>query len=608
MNVHDPRQWFVEKKLEQVIKPPYAPEMQVTPLSQYSDNVIRFDRSTVPFGSKDKAKIDLLAACLLAVGRKSGLHPERDARLLETLKQMAVCYIFRLDILPQRRVKVSSPSTAHRDIAQSRKFLTAVREAGLSCISELTPEICEKVLTLAAPGGKSRDLYIGVVRDLMIMSRCGLLIPPVGNYQFEFESSDEPHDTTAPKGKQALEEGETEALLALSIFYLNKASLIVDAIAIIREDPLSPSRLKSKLASELPVVADLQDWTLESVLTILLSIACANLIFFHLGLRPSELLSLQRGFVRILEDGDALDLARVSLRFLRTKGMPKPKLREIKVHPMMKRVSDALEALLDVTQPSSNYIFPKESSDEELGGRMLVHKMNKFSSVNGIPIPLSGYNWRKTTIELITRLVTNGLSIAASLMDHLSKNETAGYALSNPLLQDDLQTSIIGIWRDRGGSLFKTAMAGQPLGGRAGERITQLLSPHITSLDIGLTEKEFVDDMVSQQVYPIKVAPGVYCVKTQGSRGACSKSSLDMMPDTANCSAVCAFQLQMPEREHVVRENLQGIGQFLDGQASRMQKRYAVQQLLDQLEAWPELKPVLEAHLSDNRKIRRWFK
>jgi len=600
-------EWVVAIKVKEVKRPPYLPDMRFTPLSVYRDNVVLFPPDATTAGSKRKAVVNLLGAGRFKARKVAGLRKDIDAALLEALKQAAVCYIFTREILPLRRKKLSAVATIHREVISVRRLLLAFREVGVSCLSSVTPSRLREALTFAA-GGNSSDYHFEVFLDLIEMSRNGMLLPALPDYDWEHEVDDSPKDLTAAKGKQALSESETEALLRPALEIFEHRSAIIDAIRDIRQHEVSPIDVKASISQIIPVLQEIEPRHILDSLVVLIMIACTTLIGFHLGLRPSELLSLRRNFISSRSGSPALDEEKITLKFTRSKGVPRPVVRTIRVHPFLKLVADTLEDILDATGETSDHIFPSPSKHEEMSLADLSNRMRKFCRLIKAPAKVTGYSWRKTVIDLLVRLMTDGLTIAAVIMDHIDKNETAGYALSSPHLADDLQTGVRKVWSNRLAAIFEQATGPETLGGAAGIRFQQFLAEHTTATDLQMSQEEFVADAMSQHIYPIKVGPGKFCVKPPCARGSCSLISRDVLADSANCKAGCEHHLQMPERKKIVEENINNLKKFLNcKENSQMQKIYAVNQLCDQIEAWPDLRGLLESVIASDPSIRNWF-
>jgi len=228
MEVAEETLWFANRKVQTVIRPPYTIDFQVTAKSKYGDPVIEFDRSNFAPGSKHQSEIKLFANAVFRGRKTKGLTPN-DAALLETLRQIIVCYIYRFEIFPGRKVKVPKGLTVFRLATNARRFLIAIRETGVNCISRLTPEAVDKVLQLVESSNESRLLYIDLFQDMIHMSSHGLLEPSLPSFEWEFSVTKSTKDTTAPRGKQALSEDQLQVLLVASIANINRARLLLVA-------------------------------------------------------------------------------------------------------------------------------------------------------------------------------------------------------------------------------------------------------------------------------------------------------------------------------------------------------------------------------------------
>lgn len=599
------RVWFVVNALSVEASPPYRGDLEVTPGYYFSDDGWYFPPENLTPGRRKKDGIDFVGKASFGnnvVGRLSS-----NSLLLVQLKEVAVVHLFRLDVI-KTWLNVSNAGFFYEHMRAIKRFFIAMKTAGLNSLSDLSPLNLPEVRALMS-GTKTRAFGF-ILLKLIQISQAGLVRDGLKPYKWEIDIDDEDgDDTTRERGAQPLTAEQAGLLLKLSKTYISLASEISAEIRALA-DPTSPKKAISKrLKSKIPAILDnLPNGKDRANLHLLVEIAAANLQSFHFGFRPSELLSIRTGFiVGLLSDPEGQD---PKIRFLRTKNVPTPTVRELRVDPYLREVELAVEDVRNAMNARSDFIYSHPNSEWEMTGTMLIYRLNRFCELHNLNFSITGYTWRKTVVDIMVRVITEAIPILQHLLGHISPTETVGYALSSPLLQPEIQAGVMQVYTRRAGTLFETATGSDAkLGGLAGKRLHKLLSPDITSEDLGLTKEEFVEDCIAEGNLPIKVAEGVYCVRGKLGRGLCSIDSGDLLADPANCSAACNFQVQMPERRDVVKENMINLGKLLESStASRMQKRYAVNQVSEQLVAWPELIEFRDELIKTNPQLTQRFK
>ncbi len=604
ISLDDQRLWIVVNALSLDASPPYRDDLEVTPGCFFGDHGWYFPLENLTPGRRKKNGIDFLTAANLAntVGR---LIP--GSLLLLQLKDVGVVHVFRLDVL-KSRINVSNGGFFTERMTSIKRFFIAMKIIGLNSLSDLTPFNLPQVRALMST--TKADNFGFILSQLILISQAGLVRDGLRAYEWEIDvDDDDGEDTTSERGTQPLTAEEAGTLLKLSRTYISLSSEISSEIRAL-SDPISPqAAISNGLKAKLP--ANLQDLDAQwhsTTLHLLVEVSSANLGCYHFGFRPSELLSIRKGFiVTILDDPDDQDLR---IKFIRTKNVSTPTSRELRVDPYLREVEAAIEDVRDALNAQSDFIYSHPNSEWEMSYNRYLYRLKRFCQLHGLDFNLTGYTWRKTVVDIMVRVITEAIPILQHILGHVSETESVGYALSSPLLQPEIQAGVMQVYTRRAGTLFETATSSvTELGGLAGKRLQKLLSSDINSEDLGMTKEEFVEDCIAEGNFPIKVAEGVYCVRGKLGRGLCSIDSGDLLADPANCSAACNFQVQMPERRDVVKENMANLGKLLSSDTvPRMQKVHAVNQVNEQLVAWPELVEFREELLKLDPQLIKWFK
>ncbi|MEH2698997.1 MULTISPECIES: hypothetical protein [Rhizobium] len=610
MQLNEQRVWYAACSLQVEVTPPYDDMLQVTPSSGMSEgsffhqNGWYFPPENIPAGRKAKDGVYFLSPCFYSNNVTGYLLPR--SFLLRQLKEVGVVHLFRTEVIKDTRV-VPTAGFFYQHMSKMKRFFVAMKIIGLQSLSELTPFNLNDVQKLMH-GLKARE-FAFILTKLVKISRAGLVTDGLKNYDWEVDVDDDNgNDTTQERGAQPLTDVQAGALLTLSRTYISLAGEI--AAEIVRLTDKSPKQriISDDLLQKLPLIAEnLPSNKHETTLHLLVEISVAHLSCYHFGFRPSELLSIREGF--ILSAGDNVELQEHRIKFVRTKNVPAPTVRELRVDPYLLDVHTALQNVRKALGAKNDFLFAHPDAEWEHSTNLLLYRLRRFSQLHRQDFAVTGYTWRKTVVEMMVRIITEAVPILAHVLGHQSESEAVGYALSNPQLRPEIQAAVMQVYIQRAGTLFETATSkSSALGGRAGKRLQQLLSADINSEELGFTEAEFVEDAITRGNLPVKVAPGVFCVRGNLGRGLCSMNSGDLMADPANCSAACEFQVQMPERKQVVRDNIVYLEQYLRSKTpSRMQKRHAVNQINEQLAAWPELTEVRDDMLQRLPQLRKWF-
>ncbi|MNV48520.1 hypothetical protein D3C71_1404280 [compost metagenome] len=215
----------------------------------------------------------------------------------------------------------------------------------------------------------------------------------------------------------------------------------------------------------------------------------------------------------------------------------------------------------------------------------------------------------------MVKVFTNPATEVGALVNHKSRRTSFGYAQSSPFVMQDFEEEYTRVIRSRFQTIFEgaTFFGGPGLGGKQGLMLEQNLQDFfprdLTERDLRMSVDEFIEDMLKQGVTPIVVRPGVFCVKGKNTAGLCSVSSGDSLPDTSKCTGRCSYQIQLDTAKETLLWEIEYIDQRLSKPgASSLQISYWINQLVDQVAAWPDLKPILLEKFSQNERLRQWLK
>lgn len=610
------RLWHVKVHATALKGPPYPKDMPITSESVYSDNVWYEHSDNLPAGGKNRRTYDFFAP---SQTHRSGLLslPEHEDLLLTQFKEAMVGVRHHRDTLgPKTKLlKMPKPRTWYGNHRQFRRIFASASQLKVCDIREFDQDNLRDLLEIFRLA-RTEKFNLGVHLDyIWRLAENKLLSGEREMSRLELVHDVEPTDANRAIGVQALTDDQTQMVISLSLVYIEKSTQIANMIESVRKGICSQENARNWMARNFPCTADLSHSPMPETAILLVQVAAGNLIGFHLGLRPSETLSMLSGCVHSGET-PLIDLQRMSIVFQTYKAIRKAggDTRYLAVSSFVKTVVNAIELVMTAAGAVSDHLFSDPKQSDEFNDNAWNYRSQRFCELHKLDFHYTSSTWRKSLLSITMSAFDNPMSELSELANHLSKNTTAGYAQSSPFIIDEYQQGYTEVLRRRFKTLFESsaALGGPGLGGPQGltieRRLPELISTDVTELDLGVTMDEYIDDLLEQGVTPMLVRPGILCVKGHNSPGYCSRATGDPLPDTSKCSAFCEFQAQLPEVRRTLEWELGQLASIAEKKAfSNLQRDYWVNSILTRLNAWPTLMPRLREIVSQSRKLSEWF-
>ncbi|MND26008.1 hypothetical protein D3C80_164460 [compost metagenome] len=597
--------WLIRERTLNRIRPPYIGSFAVLPGFLYLHMRWMMPRKWFPPGSGHKGILDFLGGSQLSDGRTWKLYEE--SLLLDQLKQIAVVLLHHASLVGHRAKPVSISAT----FKILRKFMHAVQACGCESLSEVTPYNIQQIIDLHSRNQGTRLTVALWVERLVRLSELGYIQDGLNDYDFEIEVGNENPDTSTEKGEQPLNDQDRQLVLSNALRVVDCRKDFTNWVRACLEDVAAVPDARMWLMERFPG-AQRSRYSYPSIFHRLYHGAAGYLIADAIGPRPSELLSAMRGFIRIVDGEPATVFDRYELTTETSKAQKSWRgvQRHLRVSSLLFEVAEGLEEMHDLFEKTTERLFSPPYGGNEYTTNNFNHVLRTFCRINEIPFSLTAYTGRKTLVRNAARAVTNGLAAAEVILDHAHRGETAGYALSNSFVREDIHAESMDIFQDKSRTLLESTLAagGAGLGGEQGRRIEMRMAA-LMSENQGIVVNEvievFLEELLRQGIAPIPVMAGVLCVKKGSVRGSCSKSTGDTLPDVGKCTAECPYQVQEMHRHALIRWELEKVAREGFASLSRLQKVYWLDHIREQLHAWPDLKPKLDEIVNLNPEIGR---
>ncbi|API50982.1 hypothetical protein BMW22_04390 [Rhizobium leguminosarum] len=610
------KRWHLKVSAAVVSGPPYRHDLKVTPESNFEEDVWLEPVENLPSGGGYCRTYDFLSYCETRdLGRQS--LKQKDKMLLRQLKEAMIGVKHHRHALNEhnKRPLVPKPRTWRNDLRELRRIFVGASLIGLDDIRQLTQSSLDRIQALLKISENGLT-YFGIAVDQLIHLSKGGLISGVGTMgPLEVVLEPQVIDTTRAIGAQPLTDHQIQQALQVSLFYIEHAKEIADSIAKNKNGRTSERWIRDWCENRLPCQTKFRSAHLEGQLLLLVQVAAANLIGYHLGTRPSETLSMRTGCVRVSDEQAELDAARMEIAFQTFKAIQKVGgiRRSIGVSDFIKEVVAAVEMVMLAAGAVSDSLFSNPNRDREYNDNQWNAKFIRFCKLHRFDFTYSASSWRKSLISIHLAAFEDPLEEVATLVNHQSQSTTAGYATS-PFILNEFNEGFMRIVRKRFRTMFESSMAlgGGGLGGLQGleieKRLPDLFKTEMTEHDIEMTMDEFIDDLLSQGVIPVLVKPGVFCVKGPRSPGYCSRSSGDTEPDPSRCSPRCHFQLQLEEAKATLIWEIEHLTETMKIQSpSALQRDFWLNDILDRVRARPSLGPTLLEIVNASEELTLWF-
>lgn len=567
-------------------RPPYSPRTRVTMESVFDDSEWLLPVAWFPSGHHHRRRLDFHVVIGLSNGVKRRLASE--SLLVQQLKETTYA-IFHLTHILNDGKKAGTLADVFRLL---RKLVIAAAEVGCQSLSEVTPDNVQRIVDLTS----SRRLMVANWIDHIIeLSSRGYITDGIRPYDFKIDAGVTIRDMSIESGKQPLLDADRQLFLRKLLLVIDNREEFLEWTSECLKTPSAAQHARDWFATIFPTVAE-KYYYYPEILYQTYQVGVGGLIGDALGCRPSELLSIKSGFVHkggsvAFTSFDHYELETVTSKAVKQiSGVE----RRLRIPELVYEAAIVLEKLHASLGKRSGHLFSGQGEDICYNVNRWNSYLKRFGEMAEIPFRFTQYTFRKTLITNVSRAITNGLEAAEVVVGHADRDTTAGYALSNPFVREDVYSDCIDAFRDRTRTLLEATAAagGKGIGGNAGRS----LEARVASLGIGdgtVVPEElavFVDELLRQDVVPIPVAPGVLCMKQGTVRGECGKTTGDVVPDIGRCSAECPWQVQELFRRDLIEWEFGlarsgGLKSF-----SKLQKVYWVQQMKEQLGAWPDLR------------------
>jgi hypothetical protein len=597
------RMWSAQAQEQQQLRPPYAYDMQVTPISKYADPIWKFPPEWLPAGSRNRQKLMFLEKAFIE-GVQAGLFAGKDDILIDQLKQ-TMCFIIFSGEMMDRRIAVA---TIHGRFSSLKKIFVAAKVAGFSSLGEIDAISFQKVRALL-PAVFNESLLLAL--NLLLRScKSGFVVDGITDYEIEVESEARTFDTTNIAGEEVLSDEEYAKLVDKACILFDHYDEYKVLVRNVWNDRSTSLEVREWLAVHFPKVASLRVDGIRNLAPRLLQTSAAMKLGFAFGPRPNELLSLEIGFLRPDDVDPKIHGERITFEVSKNKKDYPGFERTFPVDPVweLEIVQDALEFVYGLYGGTSNRLFTGPKLEGEISTSQLILNIKEFCRLAGCELNVTGYSARTTLISHTAQSLDGGLTQAQLAVEHRSKRTTAAYALSSPSVRQEIYQKSQSLGENRTTMLLEQTeiMGGPGLQGEQGRRIEQSLTRALDASSGVITKKEvaeqFLEETNRRKIYPLPVMPGVFCFKPLPARGECSKRSNDLLPDVGRCSPRCPYGVQMEYRRELVRHEIMEIIPTLPA-ASNLQREYWLRQIADQLVAWPDLEPDLRIALEGHPEL-----
>ncbi|MBY5504100.1 site-specific integrase [Rhizobium leguminosarum] len=584
-------------------RPPYTPETLVTVESVYGDDEWLLPVSWFPAGSHNKRKLGFYVDIELENGTKRRLV--RESLLVQQLKESAYAILHLSHTLSEAR-----KATTLADIFKIvRKLVIAAAEVGCRSLSEVTPANVQRIVELTTSSPARRLMVANWIDHLVALSNRGYISDGIQAYEFEIDAGVIVRDTSIERGLQPLPDAERQLLLSKLLLVHDNREGFIEWTSECLKTPSAAPHARDWLATIFPIVAE-KYYYYPEVLAQTYQVGSGGLIGEALGCRPSELLSIKAGFVHrggseAFTSFDYFELDTVTAKAVKQVGGVERRLR---IPELVYDAALGLEDLHSLLGERTDHLFSGVDEDICYNVNRWNAYLKRFGEMAEIPFGFTQYTFRKNLITNISRAVTNGLAAAEVVVGHVERDTTAGYALSNPFVREDIYSACMDAFRDRTRTLLEATAAagGKGVGGNGG----RLLEARVASLSVdgGTVVPEdlaaFVDELLRQEVVPIPVAPGILCMKQGTVRGECGKTTGDVIPDIGRCSAECPWQVQEMFRKDLVQWEFAMVRSGGLKTSSKLQKTYWMKEMKEQLTAWPDLRETFRTLLRTTPELR----
>lgn len=607
--------WQTRTASETPSSPPYSATMLVTPLSTFGDHCWTYPRDWASINNRNRLSLNFLSPARPKGFPSTRLCPSEDGLLLLQFKEAMVAITSRRDVIASARARMRylSATGAHNAHSKLRRFFVAIKLLGKRSLRQVTPNDLVDLNSMLATSTDGFISLSGCLRDLLLLSKHGLISDGLLPLRFELTAPATIIDTSNSVGWQPFQDEVVADLIRLSNAYIDMAPAIAEQIKRLNADEHSDEvrhAVTAWAAEALPCGSRISDEPKSFVyiadrLLGFVQCAAGNLVSFHTGMRVAEQLSLRSGFAVKTESSGSAHEAMLDFTTFKMVNSIHGAERCMPCHPRLLAAQEALALVKEACGIEGDYMFVPRDDNLPYVTNAWNRVLKTFFRLHGLSIDVSSHRWRKTVAALAARVLTGAALHLKELFGHESLAMTARYIMASPLIRDELRDLTLDEYRKRGRTLLESlaASGGQGVGGRFGteleERVSKLVNDSdITQNDIGQTFDDFVEEMLSRGIFLLPVMPGVMCAKPYTGRGECATSSGDRLADPGRCSATCAYQVQQAHRKPLLLWTIKRIARNWK-QWSPLEQRYWAGQCRDQLTAWPDLVRELQQDITN---------
>jgi integrase len=580
-------------------RPPYSDDLEITSTSTFGQMEWIYDRRLITAGHRQRNVINFLLPRTVAGGKKFRLVPTVHSILIQQLKETVYAFVYHRNIVRARH--------------QALKPLTAIKMANVLCLlfanfaargfkslQDIGQQELSEIFANIPVGISTHDLLVGWVDDIVTLHKHGLISSGFGVREPHILPMDVAEDETREKGARTLTEGDTAAILSASRLYIAKHGEIADQLLRFSSGLIDRSQLAHWLYMNLPIELDLSGRSIASQVVWLVRMAGYNLFSYHLGSRASESLSIDGESVTsvTLEDGTVKTYLTLTI----FKNTIAGKRRKYLVHPYLRQVAEALKSMNKAMgQTQSGLFFRHDDLDEEISASRLNQKIKDFALLHAVETEMTSHSWRYTLSDVVAGAAENPFHALQYQLDHEYLSESIGYGMHGPAGEDFRQSAVDGGLRSIE-SFLEACFASQELGGLQGLKIA-------SSRKGGASVDDLRRELSDLSIIPLKVGEDRYCVKPAHARGSCSFATKDTNPEIEHCRADCVYQTQLSQQEIRWSTFIDEAPQFLKNpHISHFDKILKVDELKQNLVAWPQLENRLYTLLKDDPSLKIWFK
>ncbi|EJC75725.1 hypothetical protein Rleg10DRAFT_5639 [Rhizobium leguminosarum bv. trifolii WSM2012] len=580
-------------------RPPHADDLQITSTSTFGHSEWVYDKRLITAGHRQRNTINFLLPRRVAGGKKFRFSPTVHSILIEQLKETVYAFIYHRNIV-RARVHALKPLTIIKMANSLCLLFTNFAARGFKSLGDIGQQELSEIFANLPVGISTHDLLVGWVDDIVALHKHGLISSGFGVREPHIFPMDVAEDETREKGARTLTEDESATILSASRFYIAKHREIADQLLRFSSGLIDRFQLAHWLYINLPIELDLSGRSIASQVVWLVRMAGYNLFSYHLGSRASESLSIDGESVTsaTLEDGTIKTYLTLTI----FKNTIAGKRRKYLVHPYLRQVAEALRSMNDaIGQSKSGLFFRYDDLDEEISASRLNQKIKDFARLHGVETEITSHSWRYTLSDVVAGAAENPFHALQYQLDHEYLSESIGYGMHGPSGENFRQSAINGGLRSIE-SFLEACFASQELGGLQGLKIA-------SSRKDGASVDDLRRELSDLSIIPLKVGEDRYCVKPGHARGSCSFATKDTNPEVEHCRADCLYQTQLSPQESRWSAFIDEAPEyFKNPRVSHFEKILKVDELKQNLVAWPQLEKQLYMLLKNDPSLKIWFK